>query len=82
MYLAMEVVTPNYPSGRAFHAARAIECWEAVVNRTGVSRLPIDQAKEGLETARQLFGSASKAVEEQEDEEDDLPLDPRLKEQS
>ena len=69
MYLSMEGVGPDYASGRAYHAGMAIEAWEAVINRTGASRFPIEKARKELELAKQLLEIANAAVELEEEPE-------------
>ena len=69
MYLSMEGVGPEHASGRTYHAAMAIEAWEAVINRTGVSRFPIEKAERELELAKQLLEVAHSAVELEEEPE-------------
>ena len=43
----------------------ALQMWQVVIERTGVSKFPIDQAEVQLEFARQLLESAEAIIEEE-----------------
>ena len=45
----------------------AMEAWEAVIQRTGTSRFPIEKAREAFLVAEQLFDIAN-ALADTEDE--------------
>ncbi|KAK4547741.1 hypothetical protein LTR36_000699 [Oleoguttula mirabilis] len=72
MYLATEAVGPEEAAGRAYHAAMAMQMWRTVIERTGSSRFPIDQAKVKLAFTQTLFDKAEALVR---DESEPLPLD-------
>ena len=61
----LKQIGPDYPAGRAFHAAMAVRAWEAVINRTGISRYPIDKATVELEAGNELLTAADKAIDDE-----------------
>ncbi|KAK0288985.1 hypothetical protein LTR35_003387 [Friedmanniomyces endolithicus] len=51
-YLSTLVVGSRSAVERAYHAKMAVEAWEAVVERTGVSWFPVDEARRQLGIVR------------------------------
>ena len=67
MYLAMEIVGVEYASVRAYHAGMAMHAWKCIIDRTGLSRFPIEAAKAQLDIAKQLFENADEAIAEEDE---------------
>jgi hypothetical protein len=62
-FLSREEVLPRSPRSRAKFAQRAIDKWEIVIERRGVSRFPIEEAKRRMEEVIGLLDEAHAAVE-------------------
>ncbi|KAK0904731.1 hypothetical protein LTR02_006901 [Friedmanniomyces endolithicus] len=51
-YLSTLVVGSRSAIERAFHARKAVEAWEVVIERTGASRFPVEEARRQLGIVR------------------------------
>ncbi|KAK5169716.1 uncharacterized protein LTR77_005694 [Saxophila tyrrhenica] len=78
--LARKELLPDSVEGRAWHAKKAVQAWRTVVERTGLSRFPVKEARVGYGVAQELKVEADmemaemkaakvKGVGEGEDEE-------------
>lgn len=65
---------------RLSHAWKAVELWSIVIERRGVSRFPVDKAREEREEARLLVEAVPVAAAEREEcvdtpMADDVPME-------
>ncbi|KAK3673018.1 hypothetical protein LTR78_007129 [Recurvomyces mirabilis] len=63
MYLSTEEVGPKEMGGQLWHANKAIELWRIVIDRSGMSRFPIEKARPQLEVAEEMLVQADEAFE-------------------
>ena len=63
----MEGVGSARAPTRLSHAWKAVELWSTVIERRGVSRFPVEKAREEREEARLLVEAVQIAVEESVD---------------
>jgi hypothetical protein len=58
MLLAHDEVLPGYATVQVHHAATAVKLWNVIMERTGKSRYPIEEAQKALREARKLLTEA------------------------
>lgn len=63
----MEGVGSARAPTRLSHAWKAVELWSTVIERQGLSRFPVEKAREEREEARLLVEAVQIGVEERED---------------